>query len=810
MEDLQVQEGEPAEFICQYSRPVTAVWKRDGQSLQVDGYRVIVDQDWNVAHLYISSVIPEDTGIYSCEAEGTCVKAHLEVKAKPIDIIQGLENVEAIEGGEALFECSLSRPEPKDFCWLLNGKPVMESSSVEIVSFESGRRHLLLLKELHVGDSTVTFKAGSTSTTAMLSVKGWQLKIMTALEDKEVVVGEQVEFTCVLNEVVADSEVAWYINGAEVHADDSKAVSSDGCTHRLILKEVNGQTTQEITFAAQDAISMAKLTVIGPPDPPEDPELVSKTKDSVTLSWFTPLNDGGSSILGYRVEMRQVDSALWLPCHTEPVCTTEVMVGNLIPGIGYRFRVAAINRAGTGEPIQLPQTVQPEVQVSVTEQMACLDYEFTKKAETSNSTEGDVTEVLQAELGEDSQPSLPPEAASEGDLHALWDAVAKKRRMSREPTLDSIPEEDGKEKHKQKSGTRDEKKPLELTIAQEPNLQTSTDNETIRVTPSNEACLQKTCISAITCHTETVSLEKTYEQIQKTEQHTTEKVTATDICNEKELEQLEAAIKIHTGAKAQKDMRPLFKEVFKDQTKEPNSTIHLECVTDSKPDQIRWLKDNDPVVDGKHYHIDNYNDGTCSLVVTAATTKDTGIYTCEVTNKFGVAAHSGKVTVGSLRESSECRPLTLTHGYSADSEPESSSGSEMDESLRQASKRLRRLLRTRLPPDVEEESFVSADEGELQPPDPHSYREDDHYIYIRFDTQAEAELASKRFQDMFTAQGVPVETTILEAKPPNKVELRIMKMGYIQDRSQTPTQEQQTTALITGAPGMAILSIFGA
>lgn len=96
----------------------------------------------------------------------------------------------------------------------------------------------------------------------------------------------------------------------------------------------------------------------GPPDAPEDPDLLSKTKDSVTLSWFTPLHDGGSSILGYRVEMRQVDSALWLPCHSEPVCNTEFTVGNLISGIGYCFRVAAINRAGIGEPIQLPQTVQ--------------------------------------------------------------------------------------------------------------------------------------------------------------------------------------------------------------------------------------------------------------------------------------------------------------------------------------------------------------------------------------------------------------------------------------------------------------------
>lgn len=55
--------------------------------------------------------------------------------------------------------------------------------------------------------------------------------------------------------------------------------------------------------------------------------------------------------------------------------------------------------------------------------------------------------VLAANSGAEAlaQPSLPPEAAQEGDLHLLWEALARKRRMSREPTLDSIselPEED--------------------------------------------------------------------------------------------------------------------------------------------------------------------------------------------------------------------------------------------------------------------------------------------------------------------------------------------------------------------------------
>lgn len=82
MEDLRVVENQPAEFICQYSRPVKAQWKKDGQPLWPDGRRVVVEQDWNVARLYISCVSAEDRGTYSCEAEGTCVVASLHVEGE--------------------------------------------------------------------------------------------------------------------------------------------------------------------------------------------------------------------------------------------------------------------------------------------------------------------------------------------------------------------------------------------------------------------------------------------------------------------------------------------------------------------------------------------------------------------------------------------------------------------------------------------------------------------------------------------------------------------------------------------------------
>lgn len=82
IQDITVDEDGTAEFICQYSRPVQAMWKKNEQEVHPDGQRIVTEQDWNVAKLKFKPALPGDTGIYSCEAGGTKVVAMLDVQGE--------------------------------------------------------------------------------------------------------------------------------------------------------------------------------------------------------------------------------------------------------------------------------------------------------------------------------------------------------------------------------------------------------------------------------------------------------------------------------------------------------------------------------------------------------------------------------------------------------------------------------------------------------------------------------------------------------------------------------------------------------
>lgn len=86
------------------------------------------------------------------------------------------------------------------------------------------------------------------------------------------------------------------------------------------------------------------------PDPPDPPKADRITKNSVTLSWRPPRNDGKARIKGYILQKKAKGERDWNDVNEIPIHSLVHTVPHLKEGEEYNFRVIAVNEVGPSEP----------------------------------------------------------------------------------------------------------------------------------------------------------------------------------------------------------------------------------------------------------------------------------------------------------------------------------------------------------------------------------------------------------------------------------------------------------------------------
>lgn len=93
------------------------------------------------------------------------------------------------------------------------------------------------------------------------------------------------------------------------------------------------------------------------PGPVKNLRVVDTADGEVSLAWEEPESDGGSKIVAYVVERRDVKRKTWTLA-TDRADTPEYCVSGLQKDSMYLFRVCARNRVGSGPIIATEDAVQ--------------------------------------------------------------------------------------------------------------------------------------------------------------------------------------------------------------------------------------------------------------------------------------------------------------------------------------------------------------------------------------------------------------------------------------------------------------------
>ena len=98
----------------------------------------------------------------------------------------------------------------------------------------------------------------------------------------------------------------WFHDGEPIKS--IRAFISNGRTCVLKIKDVipedEGLYICMVSSQGSNISTSAKLTVLGPPKPPSQPDIKQITSTSVSLSWTPPTFDGHSPITIYLVECK--------------------------------------------------------------------------------------------------------------------------------------------------------------------------------------------------------------------------------------------------------------------------------------------------------------------------------------------------------------------------------------------------------------------------------------------------------------------------------------------------------------------------
>nr|XP_019951512.1 PREDICTED: immunoglobulin-like and fibronectin type III domain-containing protein 1 [Paralichthys olivaceus] len=273
-----------------------------------------------------------------------------------VHFICGLSDVSAIISENAELTCKLSSGDC-DGAWFRDGKKISPDDNF-IITKDGAIHKLMIIRCTEEHSGKYRFEADGRKTEAMINVKDpprFDCEDLSAFTEPVIVkVGHNAIFKLhfVGHEPI---KIQWYREGDELHDDSNTKIERFASHSRLLLSRCQRKETGEIKIKLKNehgfTEAISQLIVLAFPGPPAPPKVVSAYDDCINLCWTSPINTGGSRILGYILEKRKKGSNLWTVVNAVDGLIKEKKYGvkDVVAGMEYEFRVTAINLSGPGE-----------------------------------------------------------------------------------------------------------------------------------------------------------------------------------------------------------------------------------------------------------------------------------------------------------------------------------------------------------------------------------------------------------------------------------------------------------------------------